>query len=529
MKKLNNEDNSRLMILVAFSMIFLTIWNNLFPSTQKNETSKIEINNTEDTKIVKNKNQININEAFILKNKKENNLERQINLKNFSFKTNIDNNKLLIYDILSKEKRNKTLTNEKDFISFGINTEKDYNINWNITKTSENKVTYKGETRDFIIEFNLKENSEHSIIINYNLKNISRKALDIVPYLYFKNTSKEFENAIMLKENSINRVKFSKLEKENTGNKLKWFGITSQYFSIIVKENEKDYNNIIKENEKIGYISNIKNIKDSYQDTIELFILPNSIEILSKYNNTIEKANKIVDFGFFSIIAKPILILMNKIYKYVENYAIAIIIVTIIFKIITIPLINKSYYSMKKMKELNPQIELIKEKYKNDATSLQKETMNIYRRNNINPLSTVIPILIQIPLFFALYKVFSNAFELYGSNGFLWIKDLSEPEGLSFLNLFGLLNFNLPNFLNIGPLSLVMGLTTYIQQKTTPSATGNSSVKTEMEKTQESVMNFMPIFLTFISSSFPSGLLIYWIVSNTISILHQIFFKKLTK
>jgi YidC/Oxa1 family membrane protein insertase len=193
-----------------------------------------------------------------------------------------------------------------------------------------------------------------------------------------------------------------------------------------------------------------------------------------------------------------------------HNYGIDIILLTILIKIIFYPLSVKSYKSMKEMQKMQPIISKLKEKYKDDKQKLNQEMMDLYKKKGINPMGGCLPMIIQIPVFFALYKALSGAIELRHAPFMLWINDLSAPEDLFSFSIAG---YSLP----IRILPLVMGVTQVIQQKMTP---------TSADPIQEKMMLFMPIFFTFLFWGFPSGLVLYWLVNNVISIAQQYYINK---
>ncbi|HEX2966053.1 MAG TPA: membrane protein insertase YidC [Syntrophorhabdaceae bacterium] len=225
------------------------------------------------------------------------------------------------------------------------------------------------------------------------------------------------------------------------------------------------------------------------------------------------KAEKIIDFGWFDIIAKPLILALKILNKFTHNYGIDIILLTILIKLIFHPLSVKSYRSMKKMQDLQPLIKQLREKYPNDKQKLNQEMMQIYKTRGINPMGGCLPMIIQIPVFFALYKGLSGAIELRHAPFMFWINDLSAPEDLF---SFTVLGYTLP----IRILPLIMGVTQVIQQKMTP---------TSMDPLQEKMMLFMPIFFTFLFWGFPSGLVLYWLVNNVISIGQQYYINKQVK
>jgi len=246
---------------------------------------------------------------------------------------------------------------------------------------------------------------------------------------------------------------------------------------------------------------------DKGMATGRLFFGPKQSEILKSLD---VNAQKIVDFGWFDIIAKPLIWALNMMNKVTHNYGIDIIILTIIIKIIFYPLTVKSSTSMKKMQKLQPKVVKLKEKYADDKAKLNQEMMDLYKREGVNPMGGCLPMVIQIPVFFALYKALSGAIELRHAHFFWWINDLSAPEDLYTFHVAG---FDLP----IRILPLVMGITQVIQQKMTP---------TTADPMQEKIMLLMPIVFTFLFWNFSSGLVLYWLVNNVISIGQQYYINK---
>jgi YidC/Oxa1 family membrane protein insertase len=239
----------------------------------------------------------------------------------------------------------------------------------------------------------------------------------------------------------------------------------------------------------------------------KLFFGPKEAGVLKSLD---VQAERIIDFGWFDIIAKPLILGMNYSNKVTHNYGIDIILLTILIKIIFYPLTVKSSKSMKKMQKLQPQMQKLKEKYKDDKQRMNQEVMAMYKREGANPMGGCLPMIIQIPVFFALYKALSGAIELRHAPFMFWINDLSAPEDLF---TFHVLGYALP----IRILPLIMGVTQVIQQKMTP---------TSVDPMQEKMMLFMPIFFTFLFWGFPAGLVLYWLVNNVISIGQQYYINK---
>ncbi|MEE8329457.1 MAG: membrane protein insertase YidC [Thermodesulfovibrionia bacterium] len=293
----------------------------------------------------------------------------------------------------------------------------------------------------------------------------------------------------------------SKSEVEYKGDIL-WIAQEDKYFTSALVSVNRDNDAIIWTWEKNG--RNItRGAEIAYKVTGKkgeflLYAGPKKYDILKTLGVGLEH---IVDFGFFSIISKPLFWVLMLFYNIIGNYGWAIILLTIVVRIPFIPLVHKGHKSMKKLQAVQPHMAAIKEKYKKDPQKLQKETMALYKKHKVNPMGGCLPMLIQLPVFFALYKILLIAIELRGAPFILWITDLSEKD---------------PYYI----FPIVMGLTMVIQQKMTPSG---------MDPRQAKIMMLMPIFFTFLFLSFPSGLVIYWLTSNLLSITQQYFDNKRAK
>ena len=244
------------------------------------------------------------------------------------------------------------------------------------------------------------------------------------------------------------------------------------------------------------------------------------VETLDRYqvDPGIKKFDLLIDWGWFYFITRPMFRLLHFLYRLTGNFGVAILIATVLVKGAFYPLANKSYLSMAKMKAVAPQIAAIREKYPDDKMKQQQETMALYKRDKINPVSGCLPMLIQIPVFFALYKVLFVTIEMRHAPFFGWIKDLSAPDPTNLFNLFGLLPFDpthLPmigHFLALGVWPLLMGVSMFVQMKANPEPS---------DPTQKQIFTWMPVIFTFTMGGFPSGLVIYWTWSNTLSIIQQ--------
>jgi len=241
-----------------------------------------------------------------------------------------------------------------------------------------------------------------------------------------------------------------------------------------------------------------------------IYFGPKKLKMLKEVGYNFDRS---VNFGWFDLIAKPTLWLLNFFYGFVHNYGIAIIMVTVLFKAIFWPITQKGMKSMKNMQKLQPKMVKIKEKYKDDPTRMNKEVMGLYKTYKVNPLGGCLPMVLQIPVFFALYKVLLLSIELRHAPFMFWITDLSAPDRLW-------LGFAIPHLGGLPVLTLFMGASMFLQQKLSPSTA---------DPTQAKIMMFLPVVFTFMFINFASGLVLYWFVNNLLSILQQVMINRETK
>jgi YidC/Oxa1 family membrane protein insertase len=232
----------------------------------------------------------------------------------------------------------------------------------------------------------------------------------------------------------------------------------------------------------------------------------------------LNKFDLLIDWGYFYFITKPMFVAIDWFYHLFGNFGLAILAVTVVVKLIFFPLANKSYASMAKMKTIQPQMAAMREKYPDDKMRQQQEMMELYKKEKINPIAGCLPILIQVPVFFALYKVLFITIEMRHAPFFGWIKDLSAPDPTTVFNLFGLLPFDpsqvpfFGHYMMLGVWPLIMGVTMWFQMKLNP---------TPPDPTQKMIFDWMPVIFTFMLSSFSAGLVIYWAWNNTLSVIQQ--------
>lgn len=248
--------------------------------------------------------------------------------------------------------------------------------------------------------------------------------------------------------------------------------------------------------------------------TSHLFAGAKRVNLVDGYakNLGIENFDLVIDWGYFWFITKPLYMLMAWLYHVLGNFGLAIIATTIFVKLLFFPLANKGYESMARMKKMQPEMEKIRERFKDDKERQQKAMMELYQKEKINPMAGCLPILLQIPVFFALYKVVFISIDMRHAPFFGWIHDLSAPDPTSIFNLFGLLPFEVPAFLLIGVWPLLMGITMWLQMQLNPP---------QPDPTQQAIFNWMPVFFTFLLASFASGLVIYWTFNNIFSLFQQ--------
>ena len=328
-----------------------------------------------------------------------------------------------------------------------------------------------------------------------------------------------------LKEDDYDDIKEKKIVREaNEG----WLGITDKYWmtAVVPKEGANFKSTFLYKNGfKANYILNeptVINPASSNTNDVKLFVAAKEVDTIDTYalNENIKKFDLVIDWGWFYFFTKPLFFVIDYLFKYSGNFGIAIVIITIGIRLIFFPLANYSFRSMAKMKAVQPEMMRLKELHKEDKVKLQQEMMSLYRKEKINPASGCLPILIQIPFFFAIYKMLFISLEMRHQPFFGWIKDLSDKDPTSIFNLFGLIPWDPPSFLIIGIWPILMGASMWVQQKLNPAPA---------DPIQAKIFAFFPLFLTIILASFPSGLVVYWTVNNILTIAQQWVIMKQTK
>ena len=545
----NNEtnENKRLFLAIIVSMLFLTFWN-IFtsPSEEELNAKKAEM---EKTKVINNQNNNDadkdkkIEKSATLRQKKEIFLKN----KNVHIGFDVANNRITFlaltqYKQHEKSVKNVILLDDDHFIESGwIGAYKNSEINWQLASKTDNSLVLTGTKNGIHFQTKYELDDIYGIKIKQSIANKSNKELEISSYsrAFLKDTTDRIENSyafrgiLMMNEGKINEINYDKVQKKDISkisNVKGWLGISDQYWITALVHINDDilkytarYNknkNSYQIDISSGQSKTLKN-GEKIENEVIAFVAPKKLELLhqfgEKYN--VEKIDKVIDFGMFYFLSKPLLIILKRLFSITGNFGFAIILLTILVRMIIFPLANKSYKAMAKMKKLSPKMQQIQEQYKDDKRASQMAIYELYKQEKINPMSAIVPLLFQIPIFFALYKVLVISIEMRDAPFFGWIVDLSSKDPSSIFNLFGLLNFEVPQPLQIGVLPLIMGFTMFLQQKLQPS--------TAMDPTQQKIIKWMPVIFTIMFASMPAGLVLYWSCSNIFTIMQQTIILKI--
>ena len=319
----------------------------------------------------------------------------------------------------------------------------------------------------------------------------------------------------------IQEKKFSRTAQKG------WLGIGDKYWvTSLIPPREKEFKTTFdyKDKFRANFVSTEPlelNENSLIEETLQIIVAAKRVDVIDGYAESlnIDKFDLTIDWGFLYFITKPLFFGIDYFFKLLGNYGLAIIAITICIRLAFFPLANFSFRSMAKMKALQPEMARLKELHKDDKMKLQQAMMALYKKEKVNPMSGCLPILVQIPVFFALYKVLFVTIEMRHMPFYGWIQDLSERDPTSLFNLFGLLPYDVPSFLVIGAWPVAMGVSMWVQQKLNPAPT---------DPMQAKIFMFFPLFLTIILAPFPAGLVIYWTVNNILTMAQQVFIMKRT-
>ena len=383
-----------------------------------------------------------------------------------------------------------------------------------------------GQGLTFIRRISLDENYMFSI--EQSVENNTGHSITLYPYGLISRihnqeaaSSVVHEGLIGVVDNNLKEIKYKDLEdgkKEDFKTTGGWAGFSDRYwFSAFVMNNAQKgtvkFSNTGKDTYQADYVGAPVNIASGSvgTNTVKMFAGAKEIKLLDNYTKqfNIPKFDLAVDFGWYYFLTKPFFYILDFLYNFIGNMGWAILLFAALLRFLMFPIANKSYESMSKMKKVQPRIKELQERYGDDKMKLQQETLELYRREKINPAAGCLPMLIQIPVFFSLYKVLNISIEIRHAPFIGWIKDLSAPDPLT-LSVWT--HLPIPGLLDIGVWPILMGLTMWIQQKLNPAPTN---------KDQARMFAMMPIIFTFMLGHFASGLVIYWTLSNILSIIQQ--------
>ena len=389
-----------------------------------------------------------------------------------------------------------------------------------------------GEGQAFAIEFTVDE--QYMLTATQTVSNNGQGPVVVRPFAFINRTSKTasgdtwnvhsgpigaFDESVEFGNN------YDDVEDEGTitpDGRVDWLGFTDIYWlSALVPESglapEGDFRSLGNEEFRADLIYQPVSVPAGRQvsRTTRLFAGAKESAVLGAYEDAgIPNFSRTIDWGWFEVLEKPILWLLKQLFGLVGNFGVAIMLLTVVIRGLMFPIAQKQFASMAAMRAVQPKMKAIQERYKDDKQKQQKEIMALYKKEGVNPLAGCLPLLLQIPIFFALYKVLILTIEMRHQPFALWIKDLSAPDPLHILNLFGLLPFDVPSFLAIGPLAVLLGITMFLQFRLNPA---------QMDPVQQQMFMIMPWVLMFVMAPFAAGLLLYWCTSNLLTIGQQAY------
>ena len=564
-----NPDTRNLIAAICLSMSVLIGYQILFgePAQQnvKKEQQLVDKNNEPSIELPKDN-----NTSLTEVTKKTRNIDR-INIVNDELQGSISLLGARIDDLVLKNYR-KTLDPESDQIRFlkKIDERDPFFIQFGWSSPNKNKVpngntVWKGSKSSLdpnnpvTLSWNNGEGLKFSQIIsiddNYmikviqKVKNETNNSVNLYPYGLIRRSGEPkttdffvlHEGPLGVFDGSLKEHSYSDLkETGQKGMSIKteenggWIGITDKYWMAALIPDQNTNSNFT-----FRYVNNSASYQTDFLGELSKIPANGEIEIVSRVFSGAKKLNLLdkyeedlkiknfdlaIDFGWFYFLTKPFFYALSWANNILGNFGLAILAITVVVKIIFFPLANKSYKSMARMRVLTPQLQQLRERFGNDRQKMNMEMMALYKREKVNPAAGCLPILVQIPVFFALYKVLFVSIEMRQAPFFGWIKDLSALDPTSIFNLFGLLPYStdfLPDFLNLGIWPLLMGATMVLQQRLNPKPP---------DPVQAQIFAWMPVVFTFLLATFPAGLVIYWTWNNLLSIAQQwIITRKINK
>ena len=554
-------DNKNVFVAIALSMSVLLFWGAFFETPKKenqNLESNTQIQQKTENSITPSANQSpSINQL---------NVEKKISREESVSKSNrikIENDNIVgsisleggLIDDISFKKHKQKVDGEKNieflnpsqsengfyvesgWASIGNNTKvpsknSKWEVEGNKVLTDKSPITIKWDNEEGVIFKKIIElDAKFLFKISQEIQNNSSKNIELYPYAQITRNKipDDIQNFYIshegfigvfdgeLKEDDYDDIEDSKIVREtNEG----WLGITDKYWmTVLVPEKGKNFKSTFQYNNtfKANYIVNdpVKiNSSSTKSNNFRLFVAAKEVDTIDTYaeEQNIDKLDLVIDWGWLYFFTKPLFFVIDYLFKLSGNFGIAIVLITLAIRTLFFPLANFSFRSMAKMKAVTPEMTRLKELHKEDKVKLQQEMMALYRKEKINPASGCLPVLIQIPFFFAIYKMLFISLEMRHQPFFGWIKDLSAADPTSIFNLFGLIPWDPPSFMLIGIWPILMGASMWVQQKLNPAPA---------DPIQAKIFAFFPFFLTIILASFPSGLVVYWTVNNILTISQQ--------
>ncbi len=555
-------DNKNVFVAIALSMSVLLFWGAFFETPKKpidpKNNQKVE-QKSEAGSIAP-----TINQPTIVKNvSREDSIkkDKRIKIENNSIVGSINLKGAQIDDISFKNHKQKVEGDKNIIFLNPAETENGFYIETGWTSigskikipTKESVWSVKGnnilsENSPIVLQWNNGEgivfekkielDNKYLFRITQQVRNNSNSSIDLYPYAQMTRNKipDDIQNFYIqhegfigvfddeLKEDDYDDIKEKKIVRESNEG---WLGITDKYWmTAFVPEKGKNFKStfLYDNGYKANYIINEPttiNKSSTGINQLRLFVSAKEVETIDGYaaDQNINKFDLVIDWGWFYFFTKPLFFIIDYLFKISGNFGYAIVLLTVAIRLIFYPLANFSFKSMAKMKAVQPEMMRLKELHKDDKVKLQQEMMSLYRKEKINPASGCLPVLIQIPFFFAIYKMLFISLEMRHQPFFGWIKDLSAADPTTIFNLFGLIPWDPPSFMIIGIWPILMGASMWVQQKLNPAPA---------DPIQAKIFAFFPLFLTIILASFPSGLVVYWTVNNILTIAQQYVIVKQT-
>jgi len=558
-------DNKNVFVAIALSMSVLLFWGAFFEkprpiekdSPQQNLQKKVEesndsiapnVNEVTEIQTVSRKDSINKVGRIKIDNK---NITGSISLKgglidDISFKNykqNLIDDKNIVF--LNPPETENGFFIETGWTSIGNkikvpSTNSTWNVVGNNILSTNRPVLLQWKNGEGIIfKKTIEIDDKYLFKVSQKVENNTNTSIDLYPYAQITRNKipDDIQNFYIshegfigvfdeeLQEDDYDDVEEKKIVREASKG---WLGITDKYWmTALVPEQGKNFKStfLYKKGFKANYILNSPTTigaSSSNTNNLRIFVAAKEVETIDAYaeDQNIEKLDLTIDWGWFYFFTKPLFFIIDYLFKFSGNFGIAIVLITISIRLLFFPLANYSFRSMAKMKALQPEMVRLKEVHKEDKMKLQQEMMALYKKEKVNPASGCLPVLIQIPFFFAIYKMLFISLEMRHQPFFGWIKDLSAQDPTSIFNIFGLIPWDPPSFLMIGIWPILMGLSMWVQQKLNPAPT---------DPIQAKIFAVFPVFLTIILATFPSGLVVYWTVNNILTIAQQWVIMKKTK